>query len=205
MPASPTMQSRVNSTQPMATLRAPHLTFKQRIRTYFLFASCAAVACLGLSSPDSSFDPSPKKFPSLLNCCVAPRFDMLTRARYECSTGDVLLARGGFNATRVRTSSNALPYATDTRVGGMSVAMRVSVDGQRLGSGARRFHLIYLGPTRTALRTCRVAMGCLSGDSRLRRTTSRLRDDLNSLAQNRGRDGRGAGCMRSVGSQASWK
>lgn len=111
----------------------------------------------------------------------------------------------GSRRFRRYSSSNALPYAADTRVGGMPVAMRVSVDGQRLGSGARRFHLIYLGPTRTALRTCRVAMGCLSGDSRLRRTTSCLRDDLNSLAQNRGRDGRGAGCMRSVGSQASWK
>lgn len=43
----------------------------------FLFANCAAVAFLGLSSPDTSPEPSPKKFPSLLNCWVAPRFDMV--------------------------------------------------------------------------------------------------------------------------------
>lgn len=92
-----------------------------------LFASWAAVARLGLSSPDRSFDPSPKKAPSLLSCCVALRFDMMAaamRAHRECSRAGSRVAYGRLYATRARVGRNS---ATGRGAGEVRVVMRVSV------------------------------------------------------------------------------
>lgn len=64
--------------------------------TYFLFASCAAVALLGTSSEFAEADPSPRKeVPSFVPCTSIWRLDMTTEAAEGWEVVVVYGRRGG--------------------------------------------------------------------------------------------------------------
>lgn len=159
------------------------------------------MACLGLSSSDISFDPSPKKFPSLLSCWVAPRFDMVAGVqgrRWRMRSLEPCFGSRDFldDSDAVEWERRFHARRMETRAGcGWRVVLWFGCLLLRQHLDATDVAALFTWIC--ALRKPRFTGRCgfLRRVSKSRRKKSRPGD-----GSKRRRDGRGAGCMRSLSS-----